>query len=143
MRGLRFLAVLSAVLLLKGCVSWEVVQNAVFTDVDGRVIGVKYGQAEEYHASEFISPGNGKKAEFRSRLLVEVITYDGDGFRAWQTFNPLASGTMYRSDDGRWMFLAGGMYCMLMRQDPTRFDKYGQPDYRIVFEGVMGKGKDK
>ena len=128
-------------LALSGCSSYRVVQTSVFTDVDGNVIEVQYGRAEEYHVGKFISPANGKEVEFKSRLLVNVSGYGDCGFCAWQTFNPLRAGTMYRSDDEKWMFWAGGPYCRLFVQTPDRLDASGRPDYREVFVGVMGAGE--
>ena len=105
-----------ALALLAGCCSFEIVQNGVFVSELGAVVKVGYGRAEKPHSGTFVNPATGKKTEFLSRLAVEVEMPDGETFTAWQTMNFTSTGTMYRADNGKWMFHANGFTCLVYRQ---------------------------
>ena len=132
---LRFslLALVSAALsLTQGCRSYDLVQRNIFADDDGNVVIVDYGRSEKPHVNTFISPVTGKEMEFKSKLVVEVELPDGDDFTAWQCMNFLPYGTMYRSDNKKWMMLANGFSCTVYirtEEDETQ--------YREVYRGVL------
>lgn len=119
-------------MLLAGCQSYDIVQSNIFSDEDGNLVQVDYGRSEKDHINKFRSPTNGQELDFKSKLLVKVNLPSGDGFLAWQCMNYLRSGTMYRSDNERWMFHANGFSCAVYEReesDPTR--------YREIFRGIM------
>jgi len=121
-----------AALLLQGCQSYTIVQRNVFADDDGNVVSVEYGRSESDHVNTFISPVTGKEMENKSKLVVLAELPDGDSFKAWQCMNIWSRGTMYRTDNNRWMLLVNGFSCTIYRQteeDETR--------YREVFRGVL------
>jgi len=137
---------------LLGCQSYTIVQRNVFADDDGNVVSVEYGRSDEDHVNTFISPTTGKEMEFRSKLVVRAnfaenvadfhevrnrgavtnrIELAGESFKAWQCMNFLSRGTMYRTDNDKWMLLANGFSCIIYRQteEKTR--------YLEVFRGVL------
>lgn len=119
-------------LLLSGCRSYDIVQENVFSDDDGNVVRVSYGRSEKYHTNTFINPATGKEMEFRSLLVIEVVLPDGDTITAWQCMNFLPSGTMYKTDNEKWMVLVNGFTTMIYRQtkeDPT--------NYLEVYRGIL------
>jgi hypothetical protein len=129
---LRILAAAMLVLAMQGCQSCSIVQANVFSDDDGAVVNVEYGRSEKDHVNTFVSPVSGEEMEFKSRLLVRVTMPDGESFKAWQCMNFLSSGTMYKTDNGEWMFLATGFTCMVFRQQEDDGTKY-----REVYRGVL------
>jgi hypothetical protein len=140
----KVLSVIAAVALIAGCNSYRVVQTNVFSDEEGRVISVDYGRAEQDHVGKFISPVTGEEMDFKSKLLVKVVLYDGDSYKAWQCMNFMRSGTMYKTDNEEYMFLAGGFTCNVYRRDDA-----GR--YVEIYRGVIcdspnpeeGQGEDK
>lgn len=118
--------------LAAGCQSYTIVQKNVFVDEDSNVVVVEYGRSEREHVNEFTAPTTGKKMEFRSKLVVRAELPDGTRFTAWQCMNYLVRGTMYKTDNERWMLLADGFSCVVYRQmedDETR--------YAEVYRGVL------
>ena len=135
-------AALLAALFAVGCQSYDVVQRNVFSDEDGNLVAVDYGRSGKDHVNTFVAPMTGKKMEFKSKLVVRVELPDGDTFTAWQCMNFLRRGTMYRTDNEKWMLLANGFSCVVyLREDGD------SGDYREVYRGVLcdtpdiGKGK--
>ena len=116
---LSFLAV-----VLTGCVSYDLVQTNMFSDENGYVVRIDYGRAEKDHVNYFESPTNGKRMEFKTRLVVEVTLPDGEEFTAWQCMNFLSSGTMYRTDNEEWMLHANGFTCVIYRRTEEDATKY-------------------
>ena len=128
LRGCR-----AAVLALAaGCQSYTIVQKNVFADDDGNVAVVEYGRSERDHVNTFIAPTTGKEMEFKSKLVVRAELPDGTRFKAWQCMNFLARGTMYKTDNERWMLLANGFSCVVYRQTEDDATKYSE-----VFRGVL------
>ena len=140
----RLFSTAAAVLLAAGCNSYRVMQTNVFSDEDGRIVSVDYVRAEKDHVNTFLSPVTGKEMEFRSKLLVNVSLYDGETFTAWQCMNFMSNGTMYRTDDEEYMFLAGGFSSIIYRRDDE--GRYAEI-YRGVLcdspEGTGAKDEDK
>ena len=118
--------------LAAGCQSYTIVQKNVFADDDGNVAVVEYGRSESDHVNTFVSPVTGKEMEFKSRLVVRARTPGGERFTAWQCMNFLSRGTMYKTDNGRWMVLANGFSCTIYRQTEEDETKYAE-----VFRGVL------
>lgn len=133
-----------ALAMLTGCQSYEVVQRNVFSDEDGNLVAVDYGRSEKDHVNTFIVPMTGKEMEFKSKLVVKAELPDGETFTAWQCMNFLKRGTMYKTDNGRWMLLANGFSCIVYRQVEDDPD-----NYREVYRGVLcetpdiGRSKEK
>ena len=127
----------AAVLALAGCQSYEIVQRNVFSDEDGNIVSVDYGRSDKEHVNTFVAPFTGKEMEFRSRLVVKAELPDGTTFTAWQCMNFMRRGTMYKTDNGRWMYLANGFTCILFERDEER------DDYRVVFRGVLCQTPEK
>ena len=124
---------LAAVLLLQGgCQSYTVVQRNVFADDGGNIVSVEYGRSESEHVNTFRSPVTGKDMDFKSKLVVRAVLPDGDSFKAWQCMNFLPYGTMYRTDNDRWMLLANGFTCTIYRQSEA-----DETQYREVYRGVL------
>lgn len=118
--------------VVSGCQSYQITQRNIFSDEDGFVVTVDYGHSESDHFNTFISPMTGEELEFKSRLMVNVELPNGDDFIAWQCMNFLRRGTMYRTDNDEWMFLANGFSCTVYHQtdeDETR--------YLEVYRGVV------
>ena len=118
--------------LAVGCQSYTIVQKNVFADDDGNVVTVEYGRSERDHVNTFVAPTTGREMEFRSKLVVRAELPDGTRFKAWQCMNFLARGTMYKTDNGRWMLLANGFSCTVYRQDDENETRYAE-----VFRGVL------
>ena len=127
----------AAVLLLAGCQSYEVVQRNVFSDEDGNLVSVDYGRSTKDHVNTFFVPTTGKEMEFRSKLVVRAELPDGETFTAWQCMNFLRRGTMYKTDNGRWMLLANGFTCVVYIQSEDNPD-----NYREVYRGVLCETPD-
>lgn len=130
-------AVLAAA--LAGCVSFTPQQTSLFTDENGNLVSVDYGRSEKDHVSKFTAP-NGKELTMKSRLGVRVTLPDGEGFLGWECMNPLRSGTMYRSDNEKWMYHANGISCTVFRK---AVNPQGMEDYLLVFEGIICEGPKK
>jgi len=142
---IRMCAIAAAVALaLAGCQSYEIVQRNVFSDEDGNLVAVDYGRSDKDHVNTFIAPLTGKEMEFKSKLVVRAELPDGETFTAWQCMNFMRRGTMYKTDNERWMLLANGFSCVVYRQSEENPD-----DYREVYRGVLcdtpeiGGGKQK
>lgn len=112
---MRLAAVFALIALFAGCNSYRIVQKNVFSDDLGRIVSVDYARAEHEHNSKFTSPVTGKEIDFKSRLLVNVELYDGEKFKAWQCMNFSRNGTMYKTDNQEYMFLAGGFTCNIYK----------------------------
>lgn len=144
MRFARAIAAALAVAAAAGCQSYDVVQRNVFSDEDGNLVTVDYGRSEKDHVNTFVAPLTGKEMEFRSKLVVRAELPDGTGFTAWQCMNFLRRGTMYKTDNDRWMLLADGFSCVVFRQVED-----SPADYREVYRGVLcdtpdiGRAKEK
>lgn len=123
--------------LLTGCSSFHLTQSARFVDDDGRFVAVDYGVGDEDHVTTFVSPVNGKEIELKSKLRVRVRLYDGTSFTAYQCMNMLQSGTMYKTDDNEWMFLANGFTCIVFAYEKSRHD------HRVVFQGTLAQSPVK
>ncbi len=120
-----------AALAFAGCVSFHQTQIVKFVDDDGRLLEVVYGYGDKDHVTTWASPINGKEIELKSKLRVKVNMDDGPSFMAFQCMNTLGSGTMYKTDNDRWMFLANGFTCALFEFDSS------VDDYITVFQGVL------
>lgn len=131
MRTLGCIIVGMAAALLVGCSSFHQTQIVKFVDDDGRFVDVVYGYGDEDHVTKWVSPVNGKTIELKSKLRVKVKMEDGPSFKAFQCMNTLGSGTMYKTDNDRWMYLANGFTCAVFEWDDVR------KDYRYVFQGVL------
>jgi len=125
-------AVLS--LVLSGCQSYDIVQSNIFSSEDGNLVLVEYGRSDSDHVNTFRSPKNGEELEFKSRLVVRVTLPDGDRITAWQCMNFLQSGTMYKTDNEKWLVLVNGFTCMVYAKDPSPQDP-GR--FREVYRGIL------
>lgn len=132
----RIIVPMLAAALLSGCTSFVPVQSSMFTNEDGEMLCVDYGRDGKYHESTFVAP-SGKEMTMRSNLKVRVTLPDGTTFLAWECMNPLRTGTMYRTDNRRWMFHAEGIYCSAFRKT---VNPQGQEDYVEVFSGIICQG---
>ncbi len=132
-KKLAALCLAFAMMIFAGCASFIHLQTAMFTNDDGEFLTVDYGTGKEEHVTTFISPGNGQEMEMRSKLRVRVHLPNGDSFVAYQCMNMLESGTMYRTDNKKWMFLANGFTCRVFRELD---DKSG---YSLYYEGVLAR----
>ena len=83
---------------------------------------------------------NGKVMTMKSKLAVKVTLPDGTDFVAWECMNTLPSGTMYRSDNERWMYHANGISCRVFE---SAINPEGKSDYLLVFEGIICEGPKK
>ena len=128
-----------AALVLAGCASFTPMQTSLFTDEDGNVISVDYGRAEKDHESKFTAP-NGKVMTMKSKLAVKVTLPDGTDFVAWECMNTLPSGTMYKSDNEKWMYHANGITCQVFT---ASVNPEGKNDYLLIFEGIICEGPKK
>lgn len=128
----RIFAFLAFAALLVGCQSYDIVQMNVFSDDDGNVVRVAYGRSHEPHVNTFISPANGKEMEFRTNLVIDVVLPDGESITAWQCMNFLNTGTMYKTDNEKWMVLANGFSTVVYHQ--TRENK---TRYLEVYRGIL------
>jgi len=132
MRNLASIAAAALVaLFVAGCASFHQTQRVKFVDDDGRFAEVLYGYGDKDHVTTWVSPINGKEIELKSKLRVKVALDHGPSFLAYQCMNTLGSGTMYRTDNERYMFLANGFTCAIFElEDKT-------DDYIMVFQGVL------
>ena len=121
-----------AAMFAAGCQSYDIVQRNVFSDEDGNLVAVDYGRSERDHVNTFVAPLTGKEMEFKSKLVVRAELPDGETFTAWQCMNFLRHGTMYRTDNLKWMLLANGFSCVVYRQVEDSPD-----NYREVYRGVL------
>ena len=132
--GLKTLCLCASALnLLSGCQSYEIVQRNIFADDDGNVVIVDYGRSESEHCNTFLSPVTGKEMEFHTKLVVKVQLPDGETIKAWQCMNFLPRGTMYKTDNDEWKVLANGFSCVIYHQT-------GEPpprEYLEVYRGVI------
>ena len=135
-RGFGAAALALALRLAAGCRSYDVVQRNVFVNEDGDVVAVEYGRGGSDHVSTFTAPATGKEVEFRSRLVVCAELPDGTRFTAWQCMNFLPRGTMYKTDNGKWMLLADGFSCTVYRRED------GGGGYGEVYRGVLCDTKE-
>ena len=94
------------------------------------MVTVGYGSAEKPHTNTYVNPFTKQEMEFKSNLGVEVELPDGDSFVAWRCMNFERSGTMYRTDNGRWMFHANGFTSSIYERRPDG-------GYNLVFNGVL------
>jgi len=131
-RTFRALLAVLAMGTLTGCQNYYIAQRNVFSDDYGNVVSVEYGHSDEDHVNTFISPATGKEMEFKSRLVVVAHLPDGDKFTAWQCMNFLPRGTMYKTDNEKWMLLASGFACTIYE----RVSK-SSSDYREVYRGIL------
>ncbi|MBO5751040.1 MAG: hypothetical protein J6R80_01390 [Kiritimatiellae bacterium] len=115
-----------------GCQSYEIVQRNIFSDEDGNIVSVDYGRSDTDHVNTFVAPLTGKEMEFRSKLMVRAELPDGEKFTAWQCMNFLRRGTMYKTDNERWMLLANGFSCSVFRKDEE-----SDGGYLEVYRGVL------
>jgi len=132
--------VLAALLAIAaGCQSYTIMQQNVFVDDDGNVLTVRYGHLESERTTTVRNPLTRKDVEMSSRLAVSLTLPEPNGseLMAYQCMNFLPSGTMYGTDDGKWLFLANGITSAvyLINEDKT--------DYVLVFSGIMGGGLKK
>ena len=127
---LKLSSIAAAFLLAAGCNSYRIVQTNVFSDEDGRIVSVDYARAENDHVNTFVSPVTGKEMEFKSKLLIKAVLFDGDSFKAWQCMNFMRSGTMYKTDDEEYMFLASGFSCVAYKREED-----GR--YAEIYRGVL------
>lgn len=125
--------------LFAGCTSFSPQQSSMFTDSDGNIVAVEYGRSKSDHKSNFTAP-NGKVVEMKSKLGVRVTLPDGERFLAWECMNVLPSGTMYRSDNEKWMYHANGISCRVFEKAQNA---NGEDDYLEVFEGIICEGPKK
>ena len=117
---------------VSGCQSYEVVQRNVFSDEDGNLVYVDYGRSDKDHVNTFTVPHTGKVMDFKSKLVVRATLPDETTFTAWQCMNFLPRGTMYKTDDERWMLLANGFSCTVYRQAED-----DAANYIDVYRGVL------
>ncbi len=145
----------SALLLaLTGCHSYRIVQLCMFSDDDGNVVQISYGKSDTYHVNTFKSPSTGKDMEFKSKLMVkvelpeitrvfkEVKVEDGTSVRkkkslceetsfiAWQCMNRFPVGTMYKTDNEKWMVFVNGQACIVYLREKKDL-------YLEVFRGFV------
>jgi len=132
-RMIRMLTAAGLLGLLCGCNSYRITQSSHFVNDDGFIVRVDYGRADKDHVNTFVSPVNGKTMDFRSKLVVDVTLPDGDSFTAWQCMNFVNLGTMYRTDNEKWMFLANGFTCGIFMKDENDPEKR----YLEVYRGVL------
>ena len=133
---MKIFALLFSLVLFAGCTTFTPLQSSMFTDEDGNIVVVDYGRDQKEHESKFYAP-NGREMTMRSKLKVRVTLPDGYTFIAWECMNPLATGTMYRSNNEKWMFHANGISCRAFRQTDDK------RDYLVIFEGIICEGPKK
>lgn len=128
-----------AALVLSGCASFDPMQTSLFTDENGNIVSVDYGRSKKDHESKFTAP-SGKVMTMKSKLAVRVTLPDGTDFVAWECMNPLPSGTMYRTNNEKWMYHANGITCQVFSK---ALNPEGKEDYLLVFEGMICEGPKK
>jgi len=121
-------------LTMAGCQSYDIVQSNIFSNDDGDGVLVEYGRSDSDHVNTFLNPNNGQEMEFKSRLVVRVTLPDGDRITAWQCMNFLQSGTMYKTDNEKWLVLVNGFTCMIYVKDPSPHDPNR---YREIYQGIL------
>ena len=126
----QLITLTSSLFLFAGCTSFHLSQTNRFINEDGAIITVDYGTGSSDYVTKFRSPMNGNELEFKSKLRVRVTMPDGESFYAFECFNELKTGTLYRSGDEDWSYHAKGIVC-------TVYNKNDQGFYAPVFEGVM------
>jgi hypothetical protein len=111
----------------------RVTQTNTFADDSGNVIFVEYGVLEKDHVSTFVSPYNQKEQTFKSKLAVNVTLPkpSEEVFRAYQCMNLMRSGTLYKTEDGKWLYHANGTTCSIYLVNEDR------SDYYVVFSGIL------
>lgn len=120
-------------LFLTACTSYRLFQTSVFTNDEGEQATVYYGRLDKDHTTTYVWPMTGKEMTLTSRLVVEVVLPDGTSFIAYQCMNVLSSGTMYRSNNEKWMFHANGLSCTVYK----RVEVDGREDYLDVYRGIV------
>ena len=134
-RKLAALALAFALVLAgAGCNTFTAVQKSSFIDEDGNRATVVYGQLEKDHKTQVKSPIDNRPIDMSSRLAVEVTLPTGKSIRAYQCMNLLPTGTMYKTDDGKWLFHANGTLCSIYIVNETG------DDYILVFDGTLSGG---
>ncbi len=128
---MKRLASIFVAFALAGCASFHQTQRVKFVDDDGRFAEVVYGYGDKDHITTWTSPINGKEIELKSKLRVKVSLENGPSFLAYQCMNTLRSGTMYKTDNDRWMFLANGFTSAVFELDEAN------EEYKAIFEGVL------
>ena len=132
----RWLTAAGAIFALCGCTSFNLSQTNRFINEDGEVISVDYGSGDSDYVTTFKSPMNGVEHDFKSKLRVRVTMPDGARFMAFQCFNELRSGTLYRSGNEKWSFHANGFTCTVYRLNERN-------QYEPVFNGVVCQSPQK
>jgi len=127
-------AALFALALAAGCNSMRITQTNAFVNDDGEFITVEYGILEKDHVSKFVSPYNKKEMDFKSKLAVNVTLPSGETVRAYQCMNLMKSGTLYKTENSKWLYHANGTSCRvyLINEDGS--------DYYDVFSGILSEG---
>lgn len=129
-----------AILLLAafaGCVGFQAKQTDMFTDEQGNIVTVTYGELKKKVKTTFISPSSKRAYDMTTSLAVDVSLPDGSSFSARQCYNPLPSGTMYISSNDKWLFRAMGLFCTVYRWNNEL------NDYAEVFSGQICEGNTK
>lgn len=130
----KTIVLLFAAAALAGCNTFTPSQTSSFADEDGHIVSVTYGTLKKEHRTEFVSPVDGRKIDMKSKLAVGVKLPDGGQWRAYQCMNMLPTGTMYKTDDGKWLFHANGTTCSVYLIDESH------RDYILVFDGTLSGG---
>lgn len=118
--------------LFAGCQSYEILQHNIFSDDDGNVVRIGYGRSDAKHKNTFRNPANGKIMDYESNLVVEVDLPDGDSITAWMCMNMLPSGSMYKTDNEKWMVHVTGFTATVYLRVPDREDLYQE-----VYRGIL------
>ena len=132
---MKFFVLCITAFAVAGCTSFNLSQTNRFINEDGEVISVDYGSGNSEYVTTFTAP-NGKEFDFKSKLRVRVTMPDGERFYAFQCFNELLSGTLYRSANEKWSYHANGFTCTVYRQND-------QGLFAPVFEGVVCQSPEK
>ena len=134
MKTKKILLPLLALALAAGCNSMRVTQTNSFVNEVGDLITVEYGVLEKDHVSTFLSPYSKKEQEFKSKLAVNVTLPSGETVRAYQCMNLMKSGTLYKTENSKWLYHANGTSCRvyLINEDGS--------DYYDVFSGILSEG---
>jgi len=124
----------AAAALAAGCNTFTATQTSSFADENGNILTVTYGQLEDNHETVFVSPVDGRRIDMKSRLAVRLELPGGKRVKAYQCMNMLATGTMYKTDDDKWLFHANGTTCSLYLVDEKG------TDWVLVFDGTLSGG---
>lgn len=127
---LRSIVIACVVLPICGCQSYVIVQSNIFSDDDGNVVRVDYGRSDEKHENYYENPTNGQKEKYLSNLVIDVYLPDGDSLTAWECMNFTSEGTMYKTDNDRWMIQVTGFSCRVYRMANRNL-------YREVYRGIL------